>query len=257
MKKLLTLGCSINPKEGWSKCAFNHLKEKVGVLNIDDWTQYGYGGGGNQILLDRLNEYFCKNSYNDTLVIFQVTDIKRISMVMDHSEIINNGLDHNLIKAYQEGIESNEHKNWFPFNSVFTGTRQIGLYNRNNPILKKFLHGKKRTNRLFINRHMLISQLTNTLKMLSYTPAEVIVFKGWSGCIRDDNNITINDMFEEQIKSSKIHYIDTPNVDWCLLHRLKMQSDGFHPTYESHWKYCENFINPIIDKILTINQGEI
>ena len=50
MKKLLTLGCSINPKEGWSKCAFNHLKEKVGVLNIDDWTQYGYGGGGNQIL---------------------------------------------------------------------------------------------------------------------------------------------------------------------------------------------------------------
>jgi len=244
IKKLVTLGCSLNPLQGWSGCAFNHLN-----INENDWTHFGHGGGGNQILLEQLNEYFCKNSYSDTLVIFQVTDIKRISMVMDHAGIIDHGLDYNLIKAHQEGIESTEQKNWFPFNSVFTGTRQIGLYNRNNPILKKFLHGKKRTNRLFINRHMLISQLTNTLKMLSYTPAEVIVFKGWSGCIRDDKCASISSIFEEQIKSSKIHYIDTPNVDWCLLNRLKMESDGFHPLEQSHWKYCEELINPIIDKI--------
>tara|TARA_B100000085_G_C18552769_1_gene516610 strand:+ start:1229 stop:1999 length:771 start_codon:yes stop_codon:yes gene_type:complete len=254
IKKLLTLGCSINPKEGWSKCAFNHLKEKVGVLNINDWTQYGYGGGGNQILLDLLNEYFCKNSYNDTLVIFQVTDISRISMVMDHAEIIDHGLEHSLQPDLEEGFHGSAHKCWFGFNSVFSGRRQIGIYNRNNPIIKKFIYESKKSKkkmRLFHNQYMLISQMTNILKMLSYTPAEVIVFKGWSGCIRDHKSVTLNSVFEEQIKSSKVHYIDKPNVDWCLKKGLEMESDGFHPAFTSHWQYCEKFINPIIDKIIS------
>ena len=231
-KKLLTLGCSLASKHSWP----DHTREQLNILP-ENHTHFSFGGGDNSILIELLHEYFCTNSYSETVVIYEMTGIGRKSEIISEYSRLKKSHELVTLDPDREYSDIDPGKdNWITYKTVFG--------NKENHILYGFHE--------YIDEHLLpnaeitLSTVVNTLSMLAQTPADVVMFRGWSGACPSE----YWEVGKEIMESRNVWVCDVPLVDWCLENHLEMREDGWHPAIQGHHEYANQILVPFIKKHL-------
>jgi hypothetical protein len=222
--KLVTLGCSLSPLEGfWPEYLAEYLD-----IHPDNHAHYGFGGSGNQLLLNLWHEYFLKNDLQDTLVVWQITGLNR------HSGLFK--LTENEQAALDPKTQWNNDNNgcWVKINTFFDNKPRIGLYGN----FSKF----EPFNQYNIDAQTLYAQLTSTLCTI---PCDTLIFRGWSGAVLEPKWQQSLPVFKKYQKT----VIKEPYVDWVIENDFTMQDDGIHPTGKSSREYFNQIIKLYLDKI--------
>ena len=228
MKKLLTLGCSLSPIEMWPTAC-----NDTGVF--DTHTNYGFGGGGNQQLLDCIDEYLLRNTVQDLTIIFQMTGMERrgglyaangpLPKIPGPATVVapewkEDYPNPDLRSCLWKGYFGDQHMLWGDKHAV------VRLQPSNSVTM--------------------ITRVVSKLCLLANAGATVYTFRGWTGVIPHNPDETwkqITDVFDK----NNVNYIDEPLTDWCIKTDQTFAPDDWHPTTISSRRYAEEFIT---DKLL-------
>lgn len=221
-KKLVTLGCSLAPRDAWPKFVANHFK-----ITKENHTHYGFGGGDNMLTMKMWYEYFCCNDLSDTLVVWELTGLNRVSLIKRS--------DDNLNLHPEKQWQGNNDGSWFTFNTFFGGGTRFGVFSKSVP--------KDDVDRLtcLLDQEMVYSQLVTTIASI---PCDTVVFRGWSGAVPNEFWSKSKPIFE----SNNVKVVPEPYTDWCLENDLQMLADGFHPHHTAAKKYARDILLKVIDK---------
>lgn len=219
MTHLLTLGCSLAPEGGWPKA----LSE---IISADDHTHYSFGGGGNEQLLNCIDEFVLNNELKNLTVMYQITGVARGGGLFQ---------EHTINPEYMPQLRQGT-----PYSQEWNGVfgKQWMLWTDRFPEVKK-RHPSPPT---------LITSIASTLTMLAQAGATVYTFRGWSGVFSQTypNSTPIDhstwNKFRNLVSSNGVHTIEPSLVDWCLENNKEFWEDGWHPrTHSSREFITENF----------------
>ena len=223
-EKLVTLGCSLAPKSSsWPEYVAEYLQ-----IDYNNWTHYGFGGGGNQILLSLWHEYFLNNDLSDTLVIWEITGLNRHSGVFKFSS--------------QEKMALRDDKKWDHDNSGWWHKINTFYDDKERYVLFNNFCDFEPFNQFNIDAQTLYAQLTSTLCTI---PCDTVIFRGWSGAVYDAKWNKSVPVFEKYNKT----VIAEPYVDWVIERDLPMQEDGVHPRPAGAQGYFDNVMKLYLDKL--------
>ena len=232
--KLFTLGCSLAPQYSWPESFNKHLQP-------DEWFHTGMGAGSNgaQILQFELN--FIKHSvgHQDTIV-WQITGEGRYSGVAN-KYLIDKYSDtwNNKFKKFGDQ-DKFFNGNWIDFeNYLDNANRRLWFGNHEFAQLNGRYRGLNDT-----DANQELQRLLFNLVSAKRSGAQVVVFRGWTGCI----NKLAWQRFKQVFDKEGIGYTDKCIVEWCLTNELPFMDD-LHPTHHSGMKFAEQVLFDKIKKI--------
>jgi|14_taG_2_1085336.scaffolds.fasta_scaffold00417_16 hypothetical protein len=222
MKKLLTLGCSLAPIDSWP-----YTCNQAGQFDIH--TNYGFGGGGNQQLLDCIDEYLYHNTTKDLTVVYQMTGMER------GGGIYSSGVSKELI----------DHKTKLrELSNILPDQRSLlweGYFGK-----QYMLWGSSLSHGMHYDEHhnhiILLTRVVSKLCLLANAGVTVYAFRGWTGIIPHAPEKTweqITDVFDK----NNVNYIDEPLVDWCIKTDQEFMPDNWHPRTSASRYYAEEFLS--------------
>tara|TARA_R110002074_G_scaffold201981_3_gene369896 strand:- start:1337 stop:2026 length:690 start_codon:yes stop_codon:yes gene_type:complete len=222
MKQLVTLGCSLSPKDSWP-----HVCNHAGLFDIH--TNYGFGGGGNQQLLDCIDEYLLRNTVKDLTVIYQMTGMERgggmypitgplpdVPKIQVHESWEAHSIRPDHRSCEWNGYFGNQHMLWSDKHDIVKNEHK-------NPII-------------------MVTRVVSKLCLLANAGATVYAFRGWTGVIPHTPEETwkqITDVFDK----NNVNYVDEPLVDWCIKTNQQFYPDDWHPATMSSRRYAEEFLS--------------
>ena len=223
MKKLLTLGCRLAPIDSWPDAC-----NQAGQFDIH--TNYGFGGGGNQQLLDCIDEYLYHNTTKDLTVIYQMTGMERGGGIYS---IWTEPMPE--VPKIQVSNEWMEHK-------IRPDTRSLlweGYFGKQYMLWSDKFDIVKNEPK---NHIILLTRVVSKLCLLANAGATVYAFRGWTGIIPhapEEMWKQITDVFDK----NNVNYIDEPLVDWCIKTDQRLDPDDWHPLPMSGRYYAEEFLS--------------
>ena len=229
MKTLLTLGCSLAPPD-------NYWPLHVGKL-FDKHDAYAFGGGGNQMLLDCIDEYLLTHSADNLTILYQMTGMTRAGGLYNLKEYPQD------LTQHVKGIHEPE-GGWDDWNGVF-GKQHI-IWTDRHHVVKNEIR----------NPTTMITRVVSKLCLLARAGIQVYTFRGWSGILENETYSTNKSDYKwEQIKNilnqNNVNCIDEPYVDWCVKNDKKFFEDDWHPRSSGSRDYADEFIIPLIKTINT------
>lgn len=232
--KLFTLGCSLAPKYSWPKAFDNYLKPK-------EWIHTGLGSGSNgtQIAQFELNFIKYDIGYQDTIV-WQITGENRVSGVANQYIIdkSSNSWDHKFKISGTNAEFFNG--NWIDFeNYLDDDPRRLWFGNHSYAKPDSPYRGLND-----VDPNQELQRLLFNLVSAKRTGANVIVFRGWTGCM----NKLAWQQFKQLFDKEKIIYTDECLVEWCLQQKLPFL-DELHPKPESGQKFTEQVLLDKLQKL--------
>lgn len=225
-KKLVTLGCSLAPIDHWPK----EIAKYIGLADQDDWAHYGFGGSGNHLLMHLWHDYFLKNDLSDTLVVWEITGLERFSGVWDLSETQQKKLDKDRMFG---GVDCGY---WMQFKSFYDNSKKFGVYGNSRHFKNLEIHIENP------DLALVYAQLTTTLCTI---PCDTLIFRGWSGAVKDEYWKKSTPIFEKYGK----HVVKEPYVDWVVENDYPMMEDGFHPEVAAGKEWFNQILKLYLDKI--------
>ena len=220
MKKLLTLGCSLAPSDSWP-----YTCNQSG--QFDTHTNYNFGGGGNQQLLDCIDEYLYHNTTKDLTVVYEMTGMERGGGIYSLGVSIWDSVSNELI----------EYK-------IHPGKRSLiweGYFGK-----QRMLWGASPDHSMHYDEHhshiIMLTRVVSKLCLLANAGVTVYAFRGWTGIIPHAPEKTweqITDVFDK----NNVNYIDEPLVDWCIKTDQRLDPDDWHPLPMSGRYYAEEFLS--------------
>ena len=215
MKKLLTLGCSLSPQDHWPSV--------VSEL-YDNHTHYNFEAGGNQQLLDTIDEYLYHNTTTDLTVVYQLTGVDRNGGLYE----IKGPLPTVPDIAFPES-RSMEWNGYFG--------KQHMLWSDKFDIVKNEIR----------NPTTMITRIVSKLCLLSNAGANVCIFRGWTGALTskawgDSSPDEVWDKMTDVFDKNNVVYIDEPFVDWCIRNDMPFFPDDWHPTSYSSQEFAKQII---------------
>jgi len=224
MNKLLTLGCSLSdfPSDGWP---FQVAKI------FDNHDHYAFGAGGNQQLLDCIDEYLIKNSVKNLTIVYQITGMTRGGGLY-----INQQSNDWLVQQPDAGAKySSEWQGYFGDQYMYWSDNfKVVSEEIKNPIT-------------------MTTRVVSKLCLLADAGANVYTFRGWSGVMSQQtfdqkSKITAEDQWQKAkilFDKHNVKYADIPIVDWCIIENKNLP-DGFHPSAEASKDYAKQVLMPLI-----------
>lgn len=210
MTHLFTLGCSLAPEGGWPHAIKTFIPH-------DKHTHYDFGGGGNEQLLDCIDEFVLHNQLKDMVLVYQITGMMRGGRLFQ---------EHEINPEYMEEIRQGTSYS-LEWNGEFGN--QWMLWTDRFPEVKK-RHPSPPT---------LTTRLASTLIMLAQAGATVYTFRGWSGVFSQNkpNGETIDNhtwnKFSNITSRNGVYVLETSLVDWCFENNKEFWDDGWHPRTHS------------------------
>jgi len=241
-KTLITLGCSLTPyldgqPTSWAKKLKEHLCP-------DKHIQFSFNGGGNQQLLDYLDQYMLTNDLKNTTIAYQLTGIARTGGIYSDDILFRNNVT--LDPKDMMPVGGSPDGRWQK-NDCYFGSKKTTIWTG------KYYDLKTNQRRLH-DSDILLTRVVSKLCMLSAAGVNVFVFRGWTGALADDIDrwwpgATAKKTIERWTKCKKafdtygVDYIDECLVDWCKENNLEFLDD-WHPNLYSHSLFSESFIVP-------------
>lgn len=223
MNTLLTLGCSLAPRGPMFWPA------TVGEL-FDKHDHYNFGGGGNQMLLDCIDEYLLTHSADNLTILYQMTGMTRGGGLYEIAQDLSQPV---------KGA-NNPQGRWDDWNGVFG--KQYMIWTDKHPIVKNEIK----------NPTTMITRVVSKLCLLARAGIQVYTFRGWSGILENDTySRNKSDYKWKQIENifnqNNVNHIDEPYVDWCVKNNKEF-IDDWHPKAFSSCDYANEVIIPLINK---------
>lgn len=238
MKKLITLGCSLAPAEGWPEAFKNYSEDSY------EYYHYGIGGSSNGIQIHLLEDHIIKHgiSVGDVFV-FGLTGHRRPwgiegqNRYNESSDLFKDEDEYNII------TEVGRFKK--VINPLDDKERYILI--QNHPIIaedRKCI--KPKDSKFFINAYdpyIELQRLLFTLLMIKKSGGLVLVFRGWTGALEEETWHKFTNYF----RNNGIEYTDECVVDWCLKNDYAF-SDEYHPKSKYSKKFGEEILVPILSR---------
>ena len=224
MKRLLTLGCSLSdfPDGGWPYTVGEYF---------DKHDHFAFGGGGNQQLLDIIDEYLIYNKVKDLTIVYQLTGMTRAGGL--YMEEYNNEW---LVQ--EPTVENKYSMKW----QGYFGDQNM-YWSDNYKVVKESIR----------NPIKMSTRTIAKLCLLSDAGANVYTFRGWTGVMSQHtfdgkSQFTAEEHWQKAkvlLDKHKVKYVDIPIVDWCILNDKELP-DGFHPSGEASKDFANKMLIPLI-----------
>lgn len=225
MKRLLTLGCSLSPKDFWPAEVGKHF---------DKHNHYSFGGGGNQQLLDCIDEFLITNDVKNLTIVYQITGMMRAGGLYLDMQARKDNEDISSWSHIPDTIRWDGHfgKQWM----VWTDNYETVYNEIRNPIT-------------------MMTRVFSKLCLLADAGANVYTFRGWTGVMSQETfNKKINlpltsekywDKAKELLNKNNVTCIDQSIVNWCIENDKELP-DGFHPSCDSSHEYAKEILIPLM-----------
>jgi hypothetical protein len=238
MNKIVTAGCSLSPSDGWPSTVKDFLDSSYNHYH------YGMGGGSNGIQLYLLEDHIIRYGVDTgDIFVFGLTGDLRPWGVEGQDSY--NKLPH-LFRdedEYSKFTEVGSFKK--SINPIDDNQRYILI--QNHPLVVADLKSKKtETSKFFGNLndpYIELQRLLFTLLMIKKAGGTVIVFRGWTGALKEKTW----HRFTEHFKNNNITYTDECLVEWCLKNDYPFM-DEHHPKVKYNRKFGEEILLPILSR---------
>lgn len=238
MRKLISLGCSLSPYDGWPTALKDHYE------NSHTHYYYALGGSSNGIQIYLLEDHIIKHGVSEgDIFVFSMTGHKRPWGVVGQDDYNKSPDLFNDEDEYSSITETGSFKKII--NSIDDSQRYILI--QSHRLLKEAeAEGLKATPRFWSNAqdpYIELQRLLFTLLMIRKAGGIVVVFRGWTGALEEKTWYK----FTEHFKNNDIDYTDECIIEWCLKNDYAFM-DEFHPKSKYVRRFGEEILLPILSR---------
>ena len=223
MKRLITLGCSLGPKQLWP----TYTRRLLISLNLDfTHVHIGAGARGNKVNLFLLNQEILNNGLEDTFILWQLSGWQR------HDSVVHE----NVLRKPQALREDH----YEICKNIYTDEITYAIWGgANHPNYE--LHTTEQN--AHINHSAQLEQMITQICLLAKN-CKLLVFRGWRGAMPNWDKIT------EAFDRHNVNYIYEGYVDWVAQRHDMASRNDWHPNKNECKDYFSHVLGPKIKELL-------